>query len=40
VTPGDLIVSAPGAQVQEVFLTEKPIFLLHFPPAAGNAKSK
>jgi hypothetical protein len=29
VKPGDMIGSAPGAQVQEVFLTEQPIFMLH-----------
>jgi hypothetical protein len=29
VKPGDLIGSAPGAQVQEVFQTEQPVFLLH-----------
>ncbi len=28
VKPGDLIGSAPGAQVEEVFQTEQPIFLL------------
>ncbi len=28
VKPGDMIGSAPGGQVQEVFLTEQPIFLL------------
>lgn len=29
VKPGDMIGSAPGAQVQEVFQSEQPIFLLH-----------